>query len=86
MAEDGVWHEPGRSVLAGDYKRPEGVLELLRNLQDRSDGTFKVEVVDLLANPERAVAIQQRAVRQHPTRSVPSICIAPSESGISRSA
>jgi len=26
MAGDVVWHEPGRSILAGDYKAPEAVL------------------------------------------------------------
>jgi ketosteroid isomerase-like protein len=64
MAEDVVWHEPGRSALSGDYKGPEGVLELFRKLQDRSHGTFKVEIVDLLANPERAVAIQEESARR----------------------
>jgi ketosteroid isomerase-like protein len=64
MADDVVWHEPGRSVLGGDYKRPEGVIELLRKLQDLSNGTFKVEIVDLLANAERAVAIQEESAQR----------------------
>jgi ketosteroid isomerase-like protein len=64
MADDVVWHEPGRSPLAGDYKGPEGVLELLGKLRDRSDGTFTVELVDVLANAERAVAIQEESARR----------------------
>ena len=64
MADDVVWHEPGRSPLAGDYKGPEGVIELLRKLRDRSDGTFTVELVDVLANAERAVAIQEESARR----------------------
>lgn len=64
MAEHVVWHEPGRSVLGGDYKGPEGVLELLQRLRDRSDGTFVVDIVDLLANSERAVAIQEERARR----------------------
>ncbi len=59
MADEVVWHEPGRSPLAGDYKGQEGVLELLHKLRERSAGTFTVEIVDLLANAERAVAIQE---------------------------
>ena len=64
MADDVVWHEPGRSPLAGDYKGPEGVIELLRKLRDRSDDTFTVELVDVLANAERAVAIQEETARR----------------------
>lgn len=64
MADDVVWHEPGRGPLAGDHKGPEGVLALLADLRARSDGTFAVEIVDLLANPERAVAIQEETARR----------------------
>jgi uncharacterized protein len=55
MAPDVVWHEPGRGPLAGDHKGPEGVLALLGELRARSCGTFAIEIVDLLANAERAV-------------------------------
>jgi ketosteroid isomerase-like protein len=64
MAPDVVWHEPGRSPLAGDYKGPEGVLMLLGELRARSDGTFTVEIVDLLATGQRAVAIQEESARR----------------------
>lgn len=64
MADDVVWHQPGRTPLGGDYKGPEGVLELLQKLRDLSDGTFAVVLVDLLANPERAVAIQEETARR----------------------
>ena len=63
MAPDVVWHEPGRGPLAGD-KGPEVVSALLAELRARSDGTFAVEIVDLLVNPERAVAIQQETARR----------------------
>jgi len=59
MANDVVWHEPGRSALAGDYKGPEAVLGFLGQLRSRSDGTFKIEVVDVLSEPERAVVLQR---------------------------
>jgi uncharacterized protein len=64
MTDDVVWHEPGRSPLGGDYKGPEGVLELLRRLQQRSEGTFAVDIVAVLAGPERAVVIQEETARQ----------------------
>jgi uncharacterized protein len=59
MGQDVVWHEPGRSSLAGDYKGPEAVLDFLGQLQARSGGTFKVEVLDVLSEPERAVVFQR---------------------------
>jgi ketosteroid isomerase-like protein len=73
MAPDVVWHEPGRSPLAGDYKGPEGVLMLLGDLRARSDGTFtaarcasraSVEIVELPATGQRAVAIQEATGRR----------------------
>ena len=64
MADGVVWHEPGRSPLGRDYKGPEGVLELLHQLRERSGGTFKVEFVDLLANSERVFAIQEETARR----------------------
>lgn len=59
MGEDVVWHEPGRTSLAGDYKGPEAVLGLLGELKTRSGGTFQVEVLDVLSKPERAVVLQR---------------------------
>jgi len=64
MAPDVIWHEPGRGPLAGDYKGPEGVLRLLEELRARSGSTFRVEIVDLLASAERAVAIQEETARR----------------------
>ena len=59
MAQDVVWHEPGRSSLAGHYKGPEEVLGFLGQLKARSSGTFKIEVLDVLSEPERAVVLQR---------------------------
>jgi ketosteroid isomerase-like protein len=59
MADDVVWHEPGRSSLAGDYKGPEAVLGFLGLLKERSGGTFTIEVLDVLSEPERAVVLQR---------------------------
>src|SRR3974390_680018 len=55
MAPDVIWDEPGRSVLAGDYKGPEAVLGFWGQLKANSNGTFKTEILDVLSEPERAV-------------------------------
>ena len=59
LAERVVWHEPGRSVLAGDYKGVDEVLGFLRRLQKLSGGTFRAELVDLLVDAERVTAFQR---------------------------
>lgn len=59
IADYAVWHEPGRSVLAGDHKGPDGILALFRQLQELSGGTFRAEPVEVLVDNERAVVIQR---------------------------
>jgi uncharacterized protein len=59
MANDVVWHEPGRSKLAGTYRGPEAVLGFLATLKSESGGTFKIEVLDVLSKPERVVVLQR---------------------------
>jgi uncharacterized protein len=65
FADDVVWHEPGRSSLAGDYKGPEAVLEFLGQLKARSGGTFKIEILDVLSEPERAVVLQRETAERN---------------------
>lgn len=59
LADHVVWHEPGRSVLAGDYKGVDEVLGFLRRLHDLSGGTLRTELVELLVDPERVTAFQR---------------------------
>ena len=65
MAPDVVWHEPGRSGFAGDYKGPEAVLGFLGQLKARSNGTFRIEVLDVLSEPERAVVLQRETATRN---------------------
>jgi uncharacterized protein len=65
MAQEVVWHEPGRSSLAGDYKGPEEVLGFLGELKSRTSGTFKIEVFDVLSEPERAVVFQRETATKN---------------------
>ncbi len=64
MAPDIIWHEPGRSPLAGDHKGPDGVLDFFAQLKERSGGTFEAEIVDTVADADRVVVFQrERAER-----------------------
>jgi ketosteroid isomerase-like protein len=57
FADDIVWHITGRSPLAGDYKGKEQVFGFFAKLMEISEGTSKLEVHDVLANDEHAVAL-----------------------------
>ena len=64
MAQDVVWHEPGRSCLAGDYKGPEAVLGFLKALKEQSGGTFNIEILEVVSQPERAVVFQRETAKR----------------------
>jgi ketosteroid isomerase-like protein len=62
--EDIVWHEPGRSPLAGDFKGHQQVQELFGSIFEMSRGPFSIEIHDILANDEHAVVmVRTRAER-----------------------
>jgi ketosteroid isomerase-like protein len=51
------WHIPGRSPVAGDYKNKDEVFDFFSKILTISEGTFKVDVHDVLANDEHAVVL-----------------------------
>ena len=57
FADDIVWHVPGRSPLAGDYKGKEEVLGFLAKTMEMTGGTFKLDVHDVMAGDEHGVAL-----------------------------
>ena len=65
MGHDVVWHEPGRSRFACDYKGLEAVLGFLGQLKERSGGTFRIEVLDVLSEPERTVVLQRETATRN---------------------
>lgn len=59
FADDIVWHVAGRSQIAGDYKGKDEVFGFLAKVITLSEGTFKIDLHDCLANDDHAVAITQ---------------------------
>jgi ketosteroid isomerase-like protein len=57
FADDIVWHSPGKSPLAGDYRGVDAVLEQFGRLFELTGGTFKIEIHDILANDTHAVVL-----------------------------
>ena len=57
LADDIVWHSLGHSRFSRDYSGREDVFGLFGTLFQETDGTFRIELKDVLANDERAVAL-----------------------------
>ncbi len=57
FADDIVWHTPGKSPIAGDYKGKQEVFAFFGKIAELTGGTFKLEIHDLLANDEHGVVL-----------------------------
>lgn len=56
-ADDVVVHAPPGSPLAGDYRGKDEVFGFLGEVMERSGGTLRFDVHDVLANDEHGVAL-----------------------------
>jgi ketosteroid isomerase-like protein len=57
MADDTVWHILGHSHLAGDLKGKDAVFGFFGKLMAETEGTFRLEVHDVLANGEHSIGL-----------------------------
>lgn len=57
FAEDAIVHTVGRNPLTGTYKGRDEIFGFLAQLVTLSEGTYKVELHDVLANDAHAVAL-----------------------------
>ena len=58
VPKDAVWHFPGRAgQLAGDHVGREAILGFLAKVPGLTQGSFHLELVDILANDRNAVAL-----------------------------
>ncbi len=57
IAEDAVWHVGGRNLFTDTYRGREAIFTYFRKLRDFTNETIAVEVHDVLANDEHAVAL-----------------------------
>ncbi len=57
LADDVVWHVGGHSPITGDYKGKGDVFAFFQRLAERAGGTFRLDIHDVLANDEHAVAL-----------------------------
>ena len=57
FAPDIVWHQPGDNPISGERKGVDSVLELCGKYFELTDGTFRVEIHDLLASEDHGVVL-----------------------------
>src|SRR5205823_1055259 len=57
IAGDVTWHVQGAGPLSGDYHGRDEVFDLFRRLAEETAGTFRLDIHDVLANDEHAVAL-----------------------------
>jgi uncharacterized protein len=57
LAEDIVWHVPGRNAISGVYRGWAEVMEYVRRRRDLADDTFELTVHDVLANDNYGLVI-----------------------------
>jgi len=59
FADDIVWHVGGRNQLSSDYRGTQEVFNLFGSFAQLTGGTLRIELHDVLANDEHAVALQK---------------------------
>src|ERR1700734_3833283 len=57
LAEDVVWHVPGRGPLAGDYLGIAEVITLFSKISELSGGTARFTLHDVLANGNHMISL-----------------------------
>ena len=57
FSPDAIFHQPGRNPTSGDYKGVSEILRLLRSLAERSGGTFRGTVHDILGSDDHAIGL-----------------------------
>lgn len=57
FADVAVWHVPGASALAGDYRGRDEISALFRRTAELTGGTYRVELLWVVADDEHTVAV-----------------------------
>jgi uncharacterized protein len=57
LADDVVWRVPGETVMSGEYRGRDDVLQFLRQTRVLTDDTYRTELRYVVADDDRAVAV-----------------------------
>jgi len=83
FAEQAVWSVPGSGVMAGTYAGREAIFRFLAKLTKETDGTYRSELIDVLASDDRAAALYRaRGVRHGRTLELDQVLLFRFEHGL----
>jgi ketosteroid isomerase-like protein len=57
LSDEVVWHVPGQSAIAGDYRGRDEVLRYFARRRTLAEATFRIDVRGVLADDERTVIL-----------------------------
>ena len=64
FAENIVWHVPGRGPLSRDYRGHAEVAGFFEHFMGLSEGTFRIQIDEILANRDRVVLLCTETARR----------------------
>ena len=64
LADDCVWHVPGRGQLAGDKHGRHAIVEYYGQLGELSAGSIAVELHDVVANEDHVVGLHRASAHR----------------------
>lgn len=65
FADDAVWRVPGDGTMAGTFVGREAIFRFLGRLPKETGGTYRSELVDVLASDDRAAAVYRATGVRH---------------------
>jgi ketosteroid isomerase-like protein len=68
FAPDATWTVPGRGVMTGNYRGREEIFRFLARLRKETNGTYRSELLDVLASEGRAAALYRASGSRHGRR------------------
>lgn len=70
FAPDAVWHVPGANATSGDYRGLEEIIAFLRRTAELTRGTYRVELLWVVADDDHAVAVYRAQGERDGARSL----------------
>ena len=64
LSENVLWHVPGRGPLSRDYRGHDEVLGFFQHFMQLSNGTFRIQVDDVLAKGDRVIALVTESAKR----------------------
>ena len=65
FADDARWVVPGDGTMAGTFSGRDAIFRFLGRLPKETDGTYRSELVDVLASDDRAAAVYRARGQRH---------------------